>query len=73
MRKKPGPAPTGKGQPVLVRLQPRDLAALDAYAASSDEHQTRPQAMRAIMVDWLTGQGYFKHRDDPEGANGQHG
>ena len=30
---------------------------------------TRPQAIRAILADWLAGHGFLKHRDDPEGAN----
>lgn len=45
-RKRRGPAPTGQGVPVLVRLQPDQLAKLDA--ARGD--QSRPEAIRAILA-----------------------
>ncbi|MFN9438470.1 MAG: hypothetical protein ACK57S_02330 [Brevundimonas sp.] len=48
-RRKPGPPPTGKGKPVQVRLQPAELAALDAYRGD----QTRPAAIRAILKEKL--------------------
>ena len=45
-------------------------AALDAYATSSPEPLTRPQAIRAILSDWLAGHGFLKHSaEGPEGAN----
>ena len=47
--KKRGPAPTGKGTPVQVRLQPFQLTALDAWIAKQDRPLTRPEAMRAMM------------------------
>lgn len=25
--------------------------------------------IRFALTDWLTGQGYVRHREDPEGAN----
>ena len=48
-RKRPGPAPTGKGVPVVVRLQPPQLSALDAWIAKQDAPLTRPEAIRAMM------------------------
>ena len=39
-----------------ARLDRPILAALDAYA--SDEAVTRPQAIRAILADWLRTHGY---------------
>ena len=47
-----------------VRLQPDDLAALDAYRAV-DEPMTRPQAIRAALADWLRTHG-FRAGDAPK-------
>jgi hypothetical protein len=44
-RKRPGQS----GTPVLVRLQPAELDALDAYRGD----QTRPAAIRAILKEKL--------------------
>jgi hypothetical protein len=48
-KKKRGPAPTGKGTPVQVRLQPSHLKALDAWIAQQNAPLTRPEAIRAMM------------------------
>ncbi|THD70053.1 MAG: hypothetical protein E7813_09510 [Bradyrhizobium sp.] len=48
-KKRRGPAPTGKGVPVVVRLQPPQLSALDAWIAKQDAPLTRPEAIRAMM------------------------
>jgi hypothetical protein len=40
---------TGKGVPIMVRLQPDQLAALDAWIASQPEHMTRAEAIRRIL------------------------
>ena len=69
-KRKPGPPATGKGTLIGVRLQPLDLAALDRFIATQPKPQsTRPEAIRLALRDWLTGLGFIKHRDDPEGAN----
>jgi len=47
--KKRGPAPTGKGTPIQVRLQPSQLKALDAWIDKQDVPLTRPEAIRAMM------------------------
>lgn len=47
--KKRGPAPTGKGLPIQVRLQPAQLAALDAWIGQQTTPLTRPEAIRAMM------------------------
>ena len=47
--KKRGPAPTGKGTPVQVRLQPSQLTALDGWIATQSAPLTRPEAIRAMM------------------------
>lgn len=70
-KKKRGPAPTGKGVQVQVRLQAPELTALDGYIADQPEPRpTRPEAIRLALRDWLVGLGRLKSRDDPEGSNG---
>ncbi|RUY93917.1 hypothetical protein EN974_24990 [Mesorhizobium sp. M7A.F.Ca.CA.001.12.2.1] len=49
--KKRGPAPTGKGVPIMVRLQPDLLDGVDQFVAEHDV--TRPEAVRLIVRDWL--------------------
>jgi len=46
-RKKPGPPATGKGTPILVRLQPDLLKALDSWAEPN--HISRPEAIRRLV------------------------
>jgi hypothetical protein len=59
LRKKPGPAPTGKGTLIGVRLQPDLLSALDRFCAESGNGISRPEALRIAFKDWATGQGYL--------------
>lgn len=37
----------------MVRLQPDQLAKLDAWIASQDDKRTRPDAIRAILREHL--------------------
>jgi DNA replication protein DnaD len=50
-RKKRGPAPTGKGTLLGVRLQPPQLEALDAWIEKQEESDelTRPEAIRRLV------------------------
>jgi hypothetical protein len=49
-RKRRGPPPTGKGEPVQVRLQPDQMAALDGWTAGQpDPKPTRPEAIRRLL------------------------
>jgi hypothetical protein len=48
-RKKRGPPPTGKGVPILVRLQPPLLADVDRWIATQDNPFTRPEAIRRLI------------------------
>ena len=48
-KKKRGPAPTGKGVQVVVRMQPAPLAALDAWVAKQKDQPSRPEAMRRLV------------------------
>jgi hypothetical protein len=55
-RKRPGPPPTGKGRPVVVRMQPDLLAALDAFKTRKGA-PSRPEAIRRIVGAWLRQSG----------------
>jgi hypothetical protein len=48
-KKRRGPAPTGKGVQVVVRLQPYPLDALDKWAAKQKDHPTRAEAIRRLV------------------------
>jgi hypothetical protein len=48
-KKRRGPAPTGKGTLVGVRLQPDRLSAVDAWIANQAAPMTRPEAIRAML------------------------
>jgi hypothetical protein len=48
-KKRRGPAPTGKGTLIGVRLQPSHLRALDAWIAAQNPPPTRPEAIRGMM------------------------
>lgn len=51
--KKRGRPATGSGTPIQVRLQPDQLAALDAWIATLNPPPTRPEAIRAILNEHL--------------------
>lgn len=48
-KKRRGPAPTGKGTLIGVRLQPDELAKLDAWQAKSPSVASRPEAIRRLV------------------------
>jgi len=48
-RKKRGPAPTGKGVQVVVRLQPALLAWVDAERAKLSPEPSRPEFIRQAL------------------------
>jgi metal-responsive CopG/Arc/MetJ family transcriptional regulator len=52
-RKKRGPLPTGKGVPILVRLQPPLLADVDQWIAKQDIPFSRPEAIRRLIESAL--------------------
>lgn len=52
-RKRRGPAPTGKGHQVVVRLQPDQLAALDTWIAGQPDRPSRPEAVRRLLAGAL--------------------
>jgi hypothetical protein len=52
----------------MVRLQPHDLAALDALIASKPAAKpSRPEAIRAVLADWLRTHGFIQSDLDPSG------
>jgi hypothetical protein len=48
-KKKRGPKPTGKGTPIMVRLQPDPLAGVDRWASSQEDSPSRPEAIRRLV------------------------
>lgn len=54
-KKRRGPAPTGQGTQVQVRLQPNQLEKVDAWRDRQDDKPTRPEAIRRL-VDHAIGQ-----------------
>ena len=48
-RKKRGLPPTGKGVPILVRIQPPLLGTLDEWIGNQEVSLTRPQAIRHLI------------------------
>lgn len=53
-QKRRGPAPTGKGLPILVRVQPASVVALDNWIARQDDNPSRPEAIRRLVEQALT-------------------
>jgi len=57
---------------VLVRLRAEHLAALDKWIARHPEPKpSRPEAIRQVLAEHLTGQGHMRTRPDlrkPKGA-----
>jgi hypothetical protein len=49
-KKRRGPVPTGKGQQVVVRMQPAPLAVLDGWIKKqNDDGLSRPEAIRRLV------------------------
>ncbi|BAU89387.1 hypothetical protein MPPM_0782 [Methylorubrum populi] len=57
-KKRRGPAPTGQGVPVQVRLHAEQLEPLDAWIATQpDPKPSRPEAIRGALTEWLSQKG----------------
>ena len=54
-QKKRGPRPTGKGTPIMVRLQPAPLGLLDKWIKTQDDKLSRPEAIRRLVELALKG------------------
>src|SRR3954451_7931035 len=64
-RKRRGPAPTGKGHFLGLRVQPELMTALDAWIERHpDPKPTRSDAVRAIMTDHLAAHRLLPSRPD---------
>jgi hypothetical protein len=49
-KKKRGPPATGKGEPIVVRMQPPSLASLDAWISKQKPpFPSRPEAIRRLV------------------------
>jgi hypothetical protein len=57
-----GRPPTGKGEPLLVRVQPRQLAALDAWIWRQSPKPTRAEAIRKLVDAGLSIDPNNSHR-----------
>jgi hypothetical protein len=58
-KKRGRPKTTGRGTQIQVRIHDRQLAALDAFIASHTAEMSRPEAIRQILDDHLTDQGFL--------------
>lgn len=52
-KKRRGPAPTGQGTPVMVRLQPSTLHLLDAWCTRQVPRVSRQDAIRRALKTFL--------------------
>jgi len=60
-RKETGPAAIGKGEPVVVRIHPPQLKALDAWIAQQElPFSSRPEAIRRLVEIGLTAKTNLK-------------
>ena len=65
MTVKKGRPPTDT-QPVMIRMTPEMIAALDDARRNVSDLPTRPELVRRVMTDWLRQQGYLP--EDEGGA-----
>jgi hypothetical protein len=52
-QKRRGPKPTGKGEPIQVRMQPDAINRLDAWRKKQPDLPSRPEAIRRIVESAL--------------------
>lgn len=58
--KNKGGRPRTDATPVMVRIQPGPLAALDGYIAEQpDPKPSRPEMIRTVLEGWLREKGYL--------------
>ena len=67
--KNKGGRPRTDATPVMVRLPPDLLAALDAHMAEDGRNASRPDWIRQALREWLADKGRFNGRDDDESAS----
>jgi hypothetical protein len=66
---KRGRPPTGKGEPLLVRVRPFQLAALDAWIARQSPKPTRAEAIRTLVDAGLSVTAVGTGRTSKEATN----
>jgi hypothetical protein len=57
LKKKRGPAPTGKGLQIGARWQPSMVAAIDAWREAQEDRPERGEAIRRLVELGLTAAG----------------
>lgn len=63
-KKRRGPVPTGQGTPVMVRLQPALLEAVDKFIAEElAGNASRPEAVRRLTAEALEKLGLLRLSD----------
>ena len=58
-KKKMGRPPTDS-EPVMIRMQPAMIAAIDEYRRTQEDLPTRPEAIRRILADFLERETSYK-------------
>ena len=58
-KKKMGRPPTDS-EPVMIRMQPAMIAAVDEYRRSLEDLPTRPEVIRRILADFLERETSYK-------------
>lgn len=58
--RKRGPAPTGKGQMLGVRLHLDLMDPLDTFISSESDKPSRPEAIRRLMREGLQRRGFVR-------------
>ena len=59
VKKKMGRPPTDS-EPVMIRMQPAMIAAIDEYRRTLDDLPTRPEAIRRVLADFLERETSYK-------------
>ena len=68
-QKKRGRPATGVTPHQGVRIPADLMTAIVTCQGDHPDIPARAEMIRYILRDWLTGHGYLRHREDPEGAN----
>lgn len=58
-KKKMGRPPTDS-EPVMIRMQPAMIAAVDEYRRTLEDLPTRPEVIRRILADFLERETSYK-------------
>ena len=58
-KKKMGRPPTDS-EPVMIRMQPAMIAAIDEYRRTLEDLPTRPEAIRRVLADFLERETSYK-------------